>query len=220
MIRNLFPTPLGVYFIDRSIIREARTNILNYLDQSCKDPEEFFRSVGQNYQFSIAQNFCKSSNYLTYQTYDDLKYFETFKPLVDSVCENIERYFKETEIEVEDYEITSMWANVYKPGGDNSEHTHPNSFLSGVVYIEDDSQETLKFFDPRVQNYVMVPKGISPYYERVHSGEYGTGVNLVFPSWLQHRPQPYTGPSQYRITLAYNVMLRGEAGYWGYHVRY
>ena len=220
MIKDLFPTPLGIYQIEENLIKDARENILRYLSDSCKDPEGFFSGVGQNYQFKIAENFCKSGNYLTYQTYDDLKYFDSFKPLVEAICRRVESYFSDINIEVEEYEITSMWANIYKPGGDNNEHTHPNSFISGVVVIDDDESNSLKFFDPRPQNYIIMPKGRSMYYDRSYSEEFKAGTNLIFPSWLQHRPFPYFGNSQYRITLAYNIMIRGEAGEWGYHIKY
>jgi len=220
MITPLFSTPLGKYEIEENLIKETRENILRYLSDSCKDPEGFFSGVSQNYQFKIAENFCKSDNYLTYQTYDDLKLFESFKPLVDRILWDVEWYFDETCIEAEAVEITSMWANIYKPGGDNNEHHHPNSFLSGVVVIDDDIGDCLRFYDPRHANYVMIPSGGSPFWERCYDEKYPPGTHIIFPSWLQHRPFQYTGKNPYRITIAYNLMLRGDTGEWGYHIKY
>jgi len=96
MIETLFSTPLGKYEIEENLIKETRENILRYLSDSCKDPEGFFSGVSQNYQFKIAENFCKADSYLTYQTYDDLRLFESFKPLVDRVLMDVEWYFDET----------------------------------------------------------------------------------------------------------------------------
>ncbi len=54
--------------------------------------------------------------------------------------------------------LDSLWANVLMPGGAHSGHIHPNSVLSGTVYVETPKGAgALRFEDPRLPLMMAAP---------------------------------------------------------------
>jgi len=105
-----------------------------------------------------------------------------------------------------------MWANVLKPGESHPPHTHSNNFFSGVYYAQSDGGTSIIFADPRQQSQVLLPS-------KKHSFDNANlltfpsiaGTMYIFPSWLTHWV-PVNNTEHNRISVAWNVILRGEMG--------
>ena len=95
------------------------------------------------------------------------------------------------------------------PGRGHPKHAHPNSFLSGVYYVQTPSgADTINFHDPRVQPAIIRP----PVTELVAANadqaviSVTDGTLLLFPSWLEHSVD-VNASEGIRISASFNIMF-------------
>jgi len=108
--------------------------------------------------------------------------------------------------------ITQSWLNYTKPGEHHGRHYHPNSIVSGVLYINADERYDMISF---------LKGGHEPFF--IQSGEFNQfntyEVNIpigkqdivLFPSMLHHHV-PKTISNYTRISLAFNTFYEGKIG--------
>tara|TARA_R100001129_G_scaffold77919_1_gene53085 strand:- start:3216 stop:3824 length:609 start_codon:yes stop_codon:yes gene_type:complete len=110
--------------------------------------------------------------------------------------------------------VTQSWINFSTKGKSHHDHFHPNSFLSGVLYIQADSNHHYIRFNNK--NYTT----IFPYNEKTQWTDFNArtydilvekGKLLIFPSKLNHSVEPNT-KDDLRISLSFNTWLKGEIG--------
>ena len=144
------------------------------------------------------------------QSRTKLQYELKYKELVDRVYNIAQSYFIDMMWNVEDYQITDMWSNVLKPGESHSLHTHSNNVISGVYYIQAKNSE-IRFFDPRPQTRILIPRAWQDNKENSTTWFYPATTNrlLMFPSWLEH-DVPTT--QEERISISWNIMFKGKIG--------
>ena len=114
--------------------------------------------------------------------------------------------------------LTNLWANVgsHKEGYFHHPHTHPNSFLSGIIYIRGDASAGTRFIDPRPAKKVLCPECSDPteFTTGVFEYMFQKGDIMIFPSWLEHSVLNHGGENnQERISISFNVMFHGEIDY-------
>ena len=145
---------------------------------------------------------------------DDLHKLLIFKPLVDKLDLLHESILRKLEYKFDKIEITNMWSNRLDSGDAHPPHTHSNNFLSGVYYLQSSADSSpIHFFDPRAQSSILVPRRekVNRYNSNMLSFIASQGTGLIFPSWLQHWVPP-TQCKDGRISLSWNIILRGEYG--------
>lgn len=109
--------------------------------------------------------------------------------------------------------ITDSWMNRTHKGQAHHRHRHPNSVLSGVLYLEGDYFQTRfhtqwpDFFKYRYLEDNMWNQDTFDF--RGQKNEV-----IVFPSRVQHEVDEYTGETP-RITLSWNTFIRGRLNEWG-----
>lgn len=108
------------------------------------------------------------------------------------------------------------WVNVNRAGDSNVLHCHPGCFLSATYYVKVPPGMRggqIVFRDPRGPAVAMYETpGIDLPWVGSGTGipfTPATGLLLVFPSWLEHRVEPFEGDGE-RISIAFNV--RNPAG--------
>jgi uncharacterized protein (TIGR02466 family) len=145
---------------------------------------------------------------------DQLYLREDFKELYDLINSEAEFVFKSVlGLDPDSFVMTGMWANVQINNGTHHIHNHPNSFYSGVVYLDvPESQEPGKIFfmDPRPAKLMWHAdfSKPNPLSDRNINYYPGTGLLLFFPSWLDHGTTICKlQPGQHRISLSFNYML-------------
>jgi len=106
--------------------------------------------------------------------------------------------------------ITQSWLNYTQQNQFHHIHSHPNSFLSGVYYISCDD-DTISFQD-------FTYKQIDPIVEkqtRYNSARWDQPTKthdlFLFSSALKHSVNLKQNNAT-RISLAFNVFLKGEIG--------
>jgi uncharacterized protein (TIGR02466 family) len=109
----------------------------------------------------------------------------------------------------EDAFITTMWINAQYQQSNHTAHTHPNSILSGCLYLQaPEHSQHIRFFDPRPQNSVMyLRKAIVEDHLVVTPIE---GRVLMWPSWLLHSTESNSNHqlTKPRISVGFNIMIR------------
>lgn len=136
-----------------------------------------------------------------------------YKELSNKILNASKLVFKDKSYIYDTFEITDMWSNILKPGENHKPHTHSNNILSGVFYVHSDMAAGIQFFDPRPAAGVLNPqvKGFTKSNATAWELSSTTNRMILFPSWLQHLV-PINKSKNNRISIAFNVMLRGIVG--------
>ena len=123
-----------------------------------------------------------------------------------------------------EWSIKEMWVNLLDTGGQQSMHTHANSFISGVVYLTPTHAESQTVFFKSAGSTEFIFKnehadiGSSPFNaDRWVAPPPTPGDLVLFPSYVLHAVPPNQG--ERRITLSFNAFPEGLDS-WGYRLRF
>lgn len=103
--------------------------------------------------------------------------------------------------------LAGIWINVLEPGGVHSGHVHPNSVISGTVYVSvPEGASAIRFEDPRLPMMMAVPprkaraeRGLQPFASVAPA----PGTVLLWESWLRHEV-PANGAAGPRVSISFN----------------
>ena len=108
-------------------------------------------------------------------------------------------------------EFHESWFHITRNGGYHDFHNHPNCSWCGIYYL-DVAEATMEngcntFFDPRpaAHNYTDYGTAYLDSKTRFDTTP-KSGDLLIFPSYLYHSAQPYTGERD-RIVVAFNASI-------------
>ena len=144
--------------------------------------------------------------------------FDTKLKNLKEFCEqHIKNYVKEiiTPKEELDFYITQSWLNVVEPGGSIHRHWHANSIISGVFYptVEEDDQIHFQTPNARLKERM--------FFEAMEYNPWNSSDSffaaeknnlMLFPSWLEHSVRPNEKATRDRISISFNVFVRGIIG--------
>ncbi len=144
---------------------------------------------------------------------NDLHLKPELKRLAEFFNEKIKKYFETQSYIVNDFEILQCWANRSKANMDHHPHQHPNSFVSGVFYFNDGDGDT-EFYKEVLESDVVRPSASkhSIFNAKTFRVRPEFGKLVLFPSHLHHRVLVHQSESEDRITIAFNVFVRGVIG--------
>ena len=168
--------------------------------------------IFDRYLLNVQQN---KFNYVTKENYILDKELPSLRKFFEK---SIEGYLSEV-IGVDnsddvDYRITQSWINISPPGCfGHHEHSHPNSYISGVFYIKVNDNDNIIF-----KNEFVSKRDIrleSQNFNFFNTGQLSYPVKkaelILFPSNLVHQVDPIDGGSD-RISLSFNVFPFGLLG--------
>ena len=110
--------------------------------------------------------------------------------------------------------FTQSWLTYSGPHDFHHRHTHPNSYVSGVFYIQADRKiDYLNFYkaEPIIDlNFIQN----NPFNSTVWRYAVNTGDVVLFPSYLHHGVEKVdkADNAATRISLSFNLFLRGSLG--------
>jgi uncharacterized protein (TIGR02466 family) len=188
--RPLFPIP----FVKTNLQREMDMEEINRIVEFANDDN----------------NMRRNSMNLTSKDTKILERFPTLKLMLE-ICAN---QFLDFVLGQENSKlrITTSWVNITKKGEAHHKHTHPNSIVSGVVYIKTDKNSGLFCVEkpailfPQIVN---MPTTVTEYVRGSYSF---TPENLdlyMFPSWLTHFVT-YNESEESRISISFNTFYVGK----------
>jgi uncharacterized protein (TIGR02466 family) len=103
--------------------------------------------------------------------------------------------------------LDSLWVNMLKPGGHHSAHIHPQSIISGTLYVEvPKGSGAIRFEDPRLPLMMAAPtrrKDAPRELQPFATIEPRPGLLLMWESWLRHEVLPGSGRGE-RLSISFN----------------
>ena len=108
--------------------------------------------------------------------------------------------------------LTQSWLNFTKPGEHHHVHTHPNSIISGCLYINaQKGLDMITFQNREIPQFQIETENINEFNSLELNVPVATKDIVLFPSNMLHRV-PDTESTDMRISLAFNSFFRGKIG--------
>tara|TARA_R100000030_G_scaffold95673_1_gene83315 strand:+ start:1831 stop:2442 length:612 start_codon:yes stop_codon:yes gene_type:complete len=189
-IESLWPIPVGITKIEENI----SDTILDF----CKEDERNAVSTGKNH--------ASKNKYIL-----NSKEFSHLKTILH---EKVNEYFNSIFSPSNDLSlvITQSWLNYVGEKESHHNHRHPNSFISGVFYINTQEDDRITFYNEPYFPFDIPTK----QYNRFNSQSwwFPTEKNtlILFPSSLEHGIKQRFTKDNTRISLAFNTFFEGTLG--------
>lgn len=188
-IHNLFPTPVVQIDLNYNLTEDQLLFIK-------KQP------VRPNYGNSTSRN-----NYIL----NEPELLELKELLLINAQNFIDELYK-PKYDIDTY-ITQSWLNYNSSTDFHHKHSHPNSLISGVYYVENTSVDNGKiyFYSDRYRQVYTEPIEHNIYNSVEWWINATPGQLLLFPSYLTHSVEPVAF-HETRISLSFNTFARGLFG--------
>ena len=194
IIHSLFSTPIYYTKMNR-VFTKQELNFVNEQKKHCSKNEG---------------NINTKDNYIL-----NRKQFKNLHKMLSIECNKyLEKIICPKNKDLELY-ITQSWLNYTESNQYHHRHEHPNSYVSGVLYINSDIKtDSIKFF----HNNIYLP--ISPNIDKKKYNHFNsrswwfsvdTGTLVMFPSSTTHQVDVKKGKNT-RISLAFNTFIKGTLG--------
>ena len=187
-ILSLFPIAVGQFKLERELTKQE----YKYIGEADRRP-----------------NMGNTTSVANYVLRD-----KPLKKLGDFFLECANKYFTEIYRPRHDVKIyiTQSWLNFTEKGQFHHKHAHPNSFISGVFYVNANPTTDKIFFFNDTYRQISVPASeFNLYNSESWWLEAGAGTLYLFPSSLTHMVEA-VGHEEPRISLSFNTFLKGTIG--------
>ena len=190
IIEHLFPNPVYFSKLDRSLTEKELRTINEYKKKA-------YKNVG---------NTNSSDTYVLEN--------KTLKNLKKDLNKMVIDYFNKivcTDNSIVPY-ITQSWLNYTKNKQFHHTHSHANSYVSGVFYINADKKvDKIKFYKDNNSLFKLKTTKFNIFNSDSWWYSIKTGDVILFPSFLRHGVNKKEGKN-IRISLSFNVFLKGTIG--------
>jgi uncharacterized protein (TIGR02466 family) len=130
------------------------------------------------------------------------------------IQQHLDNYFKiifSTSNKVQ-LQITQSWLTQTSKGQSHHTHTHPNSVVSGVLYINLAPLDGISFFrNEDAQWYELIKMEENYYNASRYFVQTAIGEIILFPSHIRHGVHTVSEDIQ-RVSLSFNTFFSGEIG--------
>jgi uncharacterized protein (TIGR02466 family) len=194
---GIFPTPVLKFNLDRDFTKEELDFI--YLFEGNIPPPPYYVHLGNNAT--------SDKKILDHPEMANLKL--VIDDCLNEWCKNV---YAPSNPESFKLKITQSWINYTKPGEHHDRHYHPNSIVSGVLYIDTNpKKDQIIFNSGKMYDFYIPWKKLNQF----NSMEAILSVNkkeiILFPSNLNHSVPKNEGTNT-RISLAFNSFFEGTLG--------
>lgn len=129
------------------------------------------------------------------------------------IFEKVLEYFQ--QVYVPKYEvslrITQSWVNFTHHGQHHHKHRHPNSFISGIYYVDTAETDKVFFYNDRYPIVDLPPVTWNLWNSKTWWIEATQGRLILFPSYLEHEVETLNGEHT-RVSLSFNTFPVGTIG--------
>jgi len=188
-IHQLFPEPVYISNLERMLTTEELKTLNKYKKKT-------YNNVG---------NTTSNDNYVLEN--------KTLKTLKKDLNKKVINYFNKivcSSNSILPY-ITQSWLNYTKPNQFHHRHSHSNSYVSGVFYINANKevdkiefQKVARVLELKVTHYNIFNS--TSWWYAIETGDI-----ILFPSTLVHGVEAKEG-TNIRTSLAFNVFFKGTIG--------
>jgi len=185
---NLFPTPIGRVDLNKPLTKKE-IQFINELERCA--------NVGN--QTSVDNYIFKSKE---------------LKRVSDLIDKAINDYFKKVyapDKNVRLY-VTQSWANYSKTGQFHHKHSHQNSIVSGVLYVNAVPEiDRIYFYRDKEPMLEITTKDWNLWNSKSWWLPVATNNIVLFPSTLTHMVEDVINADE-RVSIAFNTFVIGEIG--------
>jgi hypothetical protein len=108
--------------------------------------------------------------------------------------------------------VTQSWANFTDRNQFHHKHEHPNSFISGVFYVNAKKDvDKISFFKNVYTQIDLLSNNYNQYNSHLWWMPVETGQLILFPSSLSHMVETVES-DETRISIAFNTFVKGYIG--------
>jgi len=184
-VLNLFPVP--IFTVDNFITDDERNSLILEVENiEHKQHSAFTNSSFSTHNLGI--NFLK----------------ETSCPGLFQKTSNVLNEFA-SSYGLSELKISTSWSNIQNSGSELLDHMHPNSKISGCIYLNvDEDSSKIYFHNPNP--YVVFEEYVqsTPYNHHYYWLQPKNNQVLMFPSWLKHGSNNEKNKTDGRISIAFN----------------
>ncbi len=189
---NLFSVP--IYKFRFAEHETCKSKIMNYLNN-----DEVYKDNSRGHLEFTSPNLHK------------LPEFEEFKNFVIDSSKEVMTNLGY----VPSLQLTGLWATRHREFGFHHRHSHGNSFLAGVYYLNGTSNNSGTTFFNGNRNTQIVPARLSNRSLKIPyqwTSKFEEGTLLIFPSWLEHETSVnrLEHTNSIRHILSFNIMPLGK----------
>jgi|TARA_R110000803_G_scaffold107570_2_gene175723 uncharacterized protein (TIGR02466 family) len=116
-------------------------------------------------------------------------------------------------ISYDSIELTNSWSNIQRKGSSIKYHCHPNSIVSGVLFLEVDEHSSKIYF--KNPNQML----LNCDFKENNSDNFEyffivpqPGMLLMWPSWLMHGSNDDINNSEKRTVISFNTFYKKNKG--------
>lgn len=191
VIHRLFGIPIYATKLNREFTSEEMEELMKHQNKSVKN----------------VSNYSSTNNYILNE-----KIFINLKNDLDIIIKDyFDKIIKPQEETITPY-ITQSWLNYTREKEFHHTHSHPNSIVSGVLYIKCDAQNDMIEFYDTIPNQFQIPaKEFTQYNSKRWWFNVAEKDLLLFPSSTTHSVK-IKKENNLRISLAFNVFVKGKMG--------
>tara|TARA_Y100000817_G_scaffold92602_1_gene72155 strand:- start:40576 stop:41196 length:621 start_codon:yes stop_codon:yes gene_type:complete len=135
----------------------------------------------------------------------DLPDWKLLKDVVQTELDLILKDFYKLDLSNIKLVVTQSWLNVNNDSEYHPMHTHTNSMLSGIIYLNTSEEDAIRFTDNKFNtrmSFVSIPNMVLPVKK---------GDIILFDSQLPHSVDAAKRKEK-RVSLAFNTFVVGELG--------
>lgn len=185
---SLFPIPVGFYELDPSLTQKEKDYIINLQRRP---------NVGNE---SSVDNYILENKKL-------LKLKKFFSESANTFLHDV--YSPKGDVKLK---ITQCWANYSEKGHWHHLHQHPNSFISGVFYVQSNSEkDRIYFIKDQYKQFDLPTDNFNNWNSATWWFPSTQGTLIIFPSSLSHKVEPVEVDTT-RISISFNTFLVGNLG--------
>ena len=154
-----------------------------------------------------------SKNYTSNSYNTTLHKQKEYAELIDWIYKCINEFKEDLKLQCEKFTITQCWSNCAEYGKQHHEHVHPNSFLSGILYLNNTDAKTT-FVGNNIWNYFYKNDSnirVTDPLNILHREDCVAGKLILFPSNIVHMV-PENSSTSNRYTISFNAFPSGQIG--------
>lgn len=189
-ILSLFPTPVYVNDFNRDLTSKEKSYIKNLK-----------KDIITNKGNTNTKNVYILNEPALLNLNKDINFF--IKDYFDTVIETTDKIFPY---------ITQSWLNYTEQNGFHHLHNHPNSYVSGVLYLDVKKNDSITFYKNDNYDFFSLNRD---RYNAFNCFSWTVPIKnnqiLLFPSYLKHAVLNKDS-SGTRISLAFNTFIKGTFG--------
>ena len=183
-ITPLFPTALGT--ISNFINEDERLKLFKSITGVKHEPHGAIIGNGVS-----SHKFKDSPNFIDENIKNRLEYQVNKYAMIYGMGSNLK--------------VNNIWSNIQNSGSALNEHCHPNSFISGALYINVNDSCSITFNNPNPYIHFTDIVENNPGNFKWQRCFVRNGDLILFPSWLKHGHHSHVNTMNNRMVISFNA---------------